>query len=141
MKINETFTDTSGFQSTSKLLKDLKLDRSLLKTFNTNAIYKTYRDKRSWMDDQNRWHVYPLFVTNNHPSKGNIAVIICPICGQLHSHPYNLSQPTVCDMGCSELLINNLENISANYVLEPFEDMYDLNDNTNEKESLIHREF
>ena len=81
--INEsinTATDISEstFSDFTRLIENKECNHE--KTFNDNEIYKGFFDKRSWLDPEGEWHVFPIAI-NKHS-----VLVICPHCGQIHGH-------------------------------------------------------
>lgn len=87
------------------------------KSFKKNEIYKGLFDKRSWIDPEGVWHVFPM-ATSKHS-----VLIICPLCGQIHSHGAGddgLSYEGHRVAHCSRLISDNMYNdvINDGYIIE-----------------------
>lgn len=87
------------------------------KTFKKDEIYKGLFDKRSWIDPEGVWHVFPIGISKD------CVMIICPICGQTHIHGAggdgeSYEGHRCCH--CTELISHNMYNdiINPGYIIE-----------------------
>ena len=71
-------------------LKELVINKRVTTLYTDNSnesdIYQGLIDKRSWLDDDRVWHVYPIAVEEIPHSNNANVFIICPLCGMVHRH-------------------------------------------------------
>lgn len=84
----ENFTSVYAKDNGVKRLKSTLKDNGTVKLYNDNKyesdVYSGLFDKRSWIDEDKVWHVYPIAI-KEHGQHADV-YIICPICGMIHSH-------------------------------------------------------
>ena len=85
----KVFAKDHGIKRFKETLKNKKIVKLFVDNKQESDIYSGLFDKRSWLDDEQVWHVYPYAIKehNHHDSKTTVDVhIICPLCGMVHVH-------------------------------------------------------
>ena len=77
-----------GITRLKEIIKDEKMIKLYTDNENESDVYCGLFDKRSWLDDEHVWHVYPIAIEEHkHPDKITVDVhIVCPLCGMIHTH-------------------------------------------------------